>query len=485
MDSVLRSLAEGDPNPQDEFTHVQLNNLLKKILPTSWADESIKLLLASVPDPVPLEQFIQFLFASSVAVQDQPSNFCGDDWVKAVETSRVQVVLGCAATEGASISEPKEPGTQSVQVAKDEMAIEASADFRAMPSTAWACLHGKFETSINAKCIGSPESEKVFTSGRRWQMSDFNLLSTVGTGSFGRVRLVKIKEGVDTTTPFALKILQKRKVMELHQVVHVKHEKDLLEQISHPFIVNFFTSFQDEKRLFMLLEYVNGGELFSLMRKHGRLAIGHARFYSGQIVLAFEYLHSLCIVYRDLKPENLLINSDGNIKITDFGFAKLLEERTWTLCGTPEYLAPEIIQSKGHGLPVDWWALGVLIFEMIAGFAPFEDENAFGVYQKILAGRVDFSPIPDGKAKDLIKRFLTMDRCKRLGRAQDGGSDVRRHKWYREVDWEMLASCKQDPPWKPTIQSDCTSLFDPYPESAEDSAAVVTAEEQLQFEAFG
>merc|ERR1719188_2505905 len=147
--------------------------------------------------------------------------------------------------------------------------------------------------------------------------------------------------------------MKKSEVVRLKQVDHVKAETGILAQISHPFIVNLLAAFQDERRLFLLLEYVNGGELFSHLRKQGRLPEDDARFYSSEIVLAFAYLHSKSIIYRDLKPENLLIDADGHIKITDFGFAKLVEDRTWTLCGTPEYLAPEIIQSKGHGRAVD------------------------------------------------------------------------------------------------------------------------------------
>ncbi|CAE8637940.1 unnamed protein product, partial [Polarella glacialis] len=244
---------------------------------------------------------------------------------------------------------------------------------------------------------------KALSKGKLWVFHDFDLRATVGTGTFGRVRVVKIK-GSSDRTPFALKILKKSEVIRLKQVEHVKAEKQILAMIEHPFIVNLLTTFQDEKRLFMLLEYVNGGELFSYLRKQGRLTNEHARFYAAEIILAVGYLHTLHIVYRDLKPENLLIDCEGHMKITDFGFAKVVEDRTWTLCGTPEYLAPEIIQSKGHGKAVDWWALGILLFEMLAGYPPFYDENPFGIYQKVLAGKIDFPRHFDVKGKDLIKR---------------------------------------------------------------------------------
>ena len=195
---------------------------------------------------------------------------------------------------------------------------------------------------------------KALVDGRKFTFNDFDLKATVGTGTFGRVRVVKIKGATDRS-PLALKILKKIEIIRLKQVEHVKAEKQILEMIANPFIVGLLQTFHDEKRVFMLMEYVNGGELFSYLRREGRLPNDHARFYSGEVALAFQYLHSMNIVYRDLKPENLLIDCHGHMKITDFGFAKIVEDRTWTLCGTPEYLAPEIIQSRGHGKSVDWY----------------------------------------------------------------------------------------------------------------------------------
>lgn len=328
------------------------------------------------------------------------------------------------------------------------------------------------------------EHLKSLLKGKKWKFEDFDLRATVGTGTFGRVRVVKIK-GIKDRSPMALKIMKKSEVLRLKQVEHVKAEKEILLSIAHPFIVNLLTVFQDEKRLCMLLEYVNGGELFSYLRKEGRLPNDAAAFYAGEIVLAFAYLHNIHIVYRDLKPENLLIDTDGHMKITDFGFAKVVEDRTWTLCGTPEYLAPEIIQSKGHGKPVDWWALGVLIFEMLAGYPPFYDENPFGIYQKVLAGKIEFPRHFDVKVKDLIKRLLTPDRAKRFGCLKNGADDIKKHKWYKGFDWDALQARAVPPPMVPAVKSaDDTSMFDRYPESTEASAEAIAADDQKMFEAF-
>jgi len=325
---------------------------------------------------------------------------------------------------------------------------------------------------------------KAMVKGRQFTFKDFDLKATVGTGTFGRVRVVKIKGSTDRT-PLALKIMKKSEVIRLKQVEHVKAEVGILAKIEHPFIVNLLTKFQDEKRLFLLLEYVNGGELFSYLRKQGRLPDLDAKFYAGEIVLAFAYLHSKNVIYRDLKPENLLIDCDGHMKITDFGFAKEVEDRTWTLCGTPEYLAPEIIQSKGHGRAVDWWALGILIFEMLAGYPPFYDENPFGIYQKVLAGRVDFPRHFDVKAKDLIKRLLTHDRAKRFGCLKNGADDIQKHKWYKGMDWEALLARGIQPTFIPSVKApDDTSMFDRYPESTEGSAPAISSKDQECFQDF-
>lgn len=326
---------------------------------------------------------------------------------------------------------------------------------------------------------------KELVAGRTFSIADFDLRATVGTGTFGRVRVVKIKGSKDRT-PLALKIMKKSEVIRLKQVEHIKAETNILAQIEHPFIVNLLSTFQDETRLFLLLEFINGGELFSHLRKEGRLPDGDSKFYAGEIVLAFAYLHGKNIIYRDLKPENLLIDADGHIKVTDFGFAKVVEDRTWTLCGTPEYLAPEIIQSKGHGRAVDWWALGILIFEMLAGYPPFYDENPFGIYQKVLAGRVDYPKHFDVKAKDLIKRLLTADRAKRFGCLKNGAEDIQKHKWYKGMDWALLADRAVRPSFIPAVKApDDTSMFDRYPESTEASAPAVSAKEQELFVGFG
>eukprot|EP00300_Choanocystis_sp_HF-7_P006667 c14836_g1_i1.p1 GENE.c14836_g1_i1~~c14836_g1_i1.p1 ORF type:complete len:347 (+),score=76.36 c14836_g1_i1:37-1077(+) len=302
-------------------------------------------------------------------------------------------------------------------------------------------------------------------------LSLFVMKNTLGTGTFGRVKLIQDKQ---TAQFHALKMLKKSEIIKLKQVDHIKNEKAILQMLDHPFVVNMLGVFQNPRSIFMVLEYVPGGELFSLLRKENKFSNDVSVFYAGQVALAFEYMHSQNIVYRDLKPENLLIGGDGYLKVTDFGFAKVVEDRTWTLCGTPEYLAPEIIQSRGHGKGVDWWALGILIYEMLAGYPPFYDDTPFGIYQKILHGNLEFPSDFSKSARDLIRKLLQKDRTKRFGTLKNGPEDIKTHPWFKALDWQALYFKRLRPPYLPKISSPGdTSNFDEYPESDGNSGPIV------------
>ena len=185
----------------------------------------------------------------------------------------------------------------------------------------------------------------------------------------------------------------------------------------------------DNRHIYFLFPYISGGELFSILRKAKKFPLPTTLFYAAEIVSALSYLHSLNIVYRDLKPENILIDREGHVIITDFGFAKKVLDRTWTLCGTPDYLAPEIIQSKGHTKAVDWWALGILIYEMLVGGPPFFDEDHLALYEKILGGRIRWPRLIEAVARDLIEKLLVRDWTRRLGSGRTGAEEVMNHRY--------------------------------------------------------
>jgi len=251
----------------------------------------------------------------------------------------------------------------------------------------------------------------------------------------------------------------------LKQVDHTLNEKRILECVSFPFIVNMVSNFKDNSNLYMVLEFVPGGELFKHLRNVGKFEETHSRFYAAQIVLAFEYLHHLGVIYRDLKPENILVDSRGYIKISDFGFAKRVRGRTWTLCGTPDYLAPEIILGKGYNKAVDWWALGVLLYEMVAGFPPFFAEQHIKLYEKILSGKARFPRHFSQDLRDLLRNLLRVEMTRRFG--VNDVNDIKSHAWFSTTEWIAIYQRKVEAPLIPKVKSPGdTSQFDTYKEEA-------------------
>ena len=270
---------------------------------------------------------------------------------------------------------------------------------------------------------------------RQIKLSDYEMGETLGTGSFGRVKIAKDKK---TGEFVAMKIMKKAEILKSKQADHISNEIKILSMIDHPFVITFGGFTQDDRNLYLALELINGGELFTYLRGVGRFPVDQARIYIAQIILIFDYLHNKNIIYRDLKPENILIHKSGFLKLTDFGFAKIVEGRTYTLCGTPEYLAPEIILNKGHGKPVDWWTCGILLYEMIAGIDPFSDDDPMMVYQKILKGKIKFPSGFDSNAKSLIKHLLDSDLTKRYGNLKNGVKDITGHRFFKNLKWDKL-----------------------------------------------
>ncbi|KAF3064962.1 cAMP-dependent protein kinase type 2 [Daldinia childiae] len=312
----------------------------------------------------------------------------------------------------------------------------------------------------------SQPSEVRVTKGK-YSLTDFDLLRTLGTGSFGRVHLVQSKHNQRF---YAIKVLKKAQVVKMKQVEHTNDERRMLGEVKHPFLITLWGTFQDPKNLYMVMDFVEGGELFSLLRKSGRFPNPVAKFYAAEVTLALEYLHSRNIIYRDLKPENLLLDRHGHLKITDFGFAKRVPDKTWTLCGTPDYLAPEVVSNKGYNKSVDWWSLGILIYEMLCGYTPFWDSGSpMKIYENILRGKVKYPAYVHPDAQNLLELLITPDLTKRLGNLYGGSQDVKNHPWFAEVTWDRLSRKDIDAPYTPPVKAGAgdASQFDRYPEETE------------------
>ncbi|QDZ17804.1 protein kinase [Chloropicon primus] len=296
------------------------------------------------------------------------------------------------------------------------------------------------------------ETHAVF--GEKVTIDDFELLKVLGKGSFGKVMQVK-KKG--TGEILAMKILQKDKVLEKHQLEHTKAERHILQAVQHPFMVHLRFAFQSESKLYMILDYVNGGELFFHLQNSVRFSEVRARLYGAEILLALGHLHKLGIIYRDLKPENILLDKEGHVRLTDFGLAKQnidTDNKTYTFCGTPEYLAPEVVTSEGHGRGVDWWSLGTLIYEMMNGLPPFYDPNMTEMYKKIIHQPLNFPSFFSASAKDLLSKLLERNPEKRLGSGEGDVEEIKAHPFFESIDWDKLYKREVETPFKPQVGSD-------------------------------
>ncbi|XP_069022968.1 cGMP-dependent protein kinase 1-like [Embiotoca jacksoni] len=301
-------------------------------------------------------------------------------------------------------------------------------------------------------------------------LSDFNVISTLGMGGFSRVELVQLKN--DPHRSFALKVLKKRHILDTSQQGHILSERRIMVETHSPFIIRLYRTFRDSKYLYMLLEACLGGELWSVLQDRGSFDDTTTRFYTGCVVEALAFLHSRGIIYRDLKPENIILDHRGYAKLVDFGFAKKvgLGKKTWTFCGTPEYVAPEIILNKGHESSADCWSLGILVFELLSGSPPFSGSDPMTTYNIILRG-IDMIAFPKKitkSAANLIKRLCRDNPAERLGNQKNGVKDIQKHKWFEGFNWDGLRQGTIDPPFTPTVTGPLDNRnFDYFPEDME------------------
>ena len=320
---------------------------------------------------------------------------------------------------------------------------------------------GKNQKSENDKSdnkiIGPQiESSTVYSTHKtvkEVKLEDFKILKVIGRGSFGKVCLV---EYLPTKEIYAMKSLKKDVLIEQEQVENTLLEKEILQTIDYPLLCGLVFCFQTEERIYFIMPFLAGGELFQHLKKSRFFNEEKVRFYGAQIALALDYLHNKGIIYRDLKPENILLDEKGYLKLTDFGMAIKVKdnEKALSFCGTPDYLAPEIIAMEGADKMADWWSFGILLFEMLCGIPPFYNENLDKTYDMIQHGAVRFPKkifISD-EAKDIILRLLEKNPKNRLG-SQSGIEEIKKHPFFAKIDFDLLEQKKIEAPFIPEIDN--------------------------------
>ncbi|XP_074916148.1 ribosomal protein S6 kinase alpha-3 isoform X2 [Chelonoidis abingdonii] len=294
--------------------------------------------------------------------------------------------------------------------------------------------------------------------------SQFELLKVLGQGSFGKVFLVKKISGSDARQLYAMKVLKKA-TLKVRDRVRTKMERDILVEVNHPFIVKLHYAFQTEGKLYLILDFLRGGDLFTRLSKEVMFTEEDVKFYLAELALALDHLHSLGIIYRDLKPENILLDEEGHIKLTDFGLSKESidhEKKAYSFCGTVEYMAPEVVNRRGHTQSADWWSFGVLMFEMLTGTLPFQGKDRKETMTMILKAKLGMPQFLSPEAQSLLRMLFKRNPANRLGAGPDGVEEIKRHLFFSTIDWNKLYRREIHPPFKPaTGRPEDTFYFDP------------------------
>ncbi|VBB31157.1 unnamed protein product, partial [Acanthocheilonema viteae] len=323
------------------------------------------------------------------------------------------------------------------------------------------------DSTANTKAIAMTseiEITEIVKEGEKADPSQFELLSMIGQGSFGKVLLVKKIRGRDAGQLFAMKILKKA-TLKVRDRYRTKAERDILARFHHPFIVRLHYAFQTEGKLYLILDFLPGGDLFNRLSKEVMFTEDDVKFYMAEIALALGHLHSLGIAYRDLKPENVLLDADGHINLTDFGLSKESIEKngkTYSFCGTVEYMAPEVVNRRGHTVAADWWSLGVLMYEMLTGDLPFHGSNRRETMSMILRAKLTMPQSLSVGAQHLLRALFKRNPANRLGCTTDDVQQIKSHPFFDTINWEKLYRREVQPPFKPLCTpSNHTRCFDP------------------------
>ncbi|XP_072997944.1 serine/threonine-protein kinase AtPK2/AtPK19-like [Typha latifolia] len=322
------------------------------------------------------------------------------------------------------------------------------------------CSLGETEKDQGASLCYAEKLDSKSEKNEGLGLDDFEVMKLVGQGAFGKVYQVR-KKG--TSEIYAMKVMRKDKIMEKNHAEYMKAERDILTKVDHPFIVQLRYSFQTKYRLYLVLDFTNGGHLFFQLYHHGLFREDLARLYTAEIVSAVSHLHASGIMHRDLKPENILLDADGHAMLTDFGLAKEFNENTRSnsMCGTVEYMAPEIILGKGHDKAADWWSVGILLFEMLTGKPPFFGGNREKVQQKIVKDKIKLPAFLSSEAHSLLKGLLHKEASKRLGSCSSSSNEIKNHKWFKSINWRKLECRQIQPSFRPNVAGkNCIANFD-------------------------
>jgi serine/threonine protein kinase len=296
---------------------------------------------------------------------------------------------------------------------------------------------------------------------KRTGIEDFEIIRLIGRGTYGAVQLVRHRE---SRRLFAMKTMNKQMLADYQQIDQTLTERNVLLQTVHPFLVGAHYTFQTDVAIFLVLDYVPGGELFGRLKAEHAFAEPRARLYAAEILLGLGHLHSLGFVYRDLKPENILVDAEGHLKLTDFGLVKTIggeKGTTTTFCGTPEYLAPEMLRQLPYTKAVDWWSFGCIVYEMLVGLPPFYDENKNKMYRAIMQDEVRFPPAVSADAKDLILGLLERNPNSRLGGGEGDYKEIQPHPFFAPLDWNAVMNRTMTPVWVPQLAAETdVSNFD-------------------------
>ncbi|XP_058023929.1 ribosomal protein S6 kinase alpha-2 [Ahaetulla prasina] len=321
---------------------------------------------------------------------------------------------------------------------------------------------GRFEEESIVKEIDI--SHHVKEGFEKADPSQFELLKVLGQGSYGKVFLVRKIKGSDTGQLYAMKVLKKA-TLKVRDRVRSKMERDILAEVNHPFIVKLHYAFQTEGKLYLILDFLRGGDLFTRLSKEVMFTEEDVKFYLAELALALDHLHGLGIIYRDLKPENILLDEEGHIKITDFGLSKEAidhDKRAYSFCGTIEYMAPEVVNRRGHTQSADWWSFGVLMFEMLTGSLPFQGKDRKETMALILKAKLGMPQFLSIEAQSLLRALFKRNPSNRLGAGLDGVEEIKRHPFFATIDWNKLYRREIKPPFKPAVgRPEDTFHFDP------------------------